>query len=85
VPEPDGTRDRVPPIDPPTGCINPLVWRLARRLYADHRPGPDGWCLNCRPAIDYPCAARRLADQGLAAAMGHTGGAPHRGNQGGRW
>ncbi|MEU7903641.1 hypothetical protein [Actinoplanes sp. NPDC049118] len=78
-----------PPIDPPAGCVNTLVWRLSRRLFADHRPGPDGWCLRCRPAITYPCMGRQLADRGLVYAM--TGRLPavdrewrHR-NQGERW
>src|SRR6266508_1533805 len=34
-----------PPVDPPAECVNRLMWQLARRLFVDHRPGPDGWCL----------------------------------------
>ena len=78
-----------PPIEPPAGCVNPLVWRLSRRLLTDHQPGPDGWCLLCRPAITYPCVARHLADQGLAYAMTSRDTASdrnlHRGNQGHQW
>lgn len=78
-----------PPIEPPAGCVNPLVWRLARRLFADHQPGPDRWCLLCRPAITHPCVALQLADRGLAYAM--SGLDPtadrslHRDNQCHRW
>jgi hypothetical protein len=89
VSERSGSDGQQPPIEPPAGCVNRLMWRLARRLYADHRPGPDGWCLNCRPAIEYPCVARQLADLGLARAMGQPGTAPgghsHRANGGHRW
>jgi hypothetical protein len=78
-----------PPIEPPAGCLNLLVWRLSRRLFADHQPGPDGWCLLCRPAITYPCVARQLADQGLIYAMAGLDTATdrnlHRGNQGHQW
>lgn len=80
---------RNPPIEPPDGCANDLVWRLSRRLFADHRPGPDGWCLNCRPAITYPCVARLLADRGLAYAMTGLDAVgdhrQHHANQGHRW
>ena len=85
MPESGGARGQVPPIDPPADCLNPLLWLLARRLYADHQPGPDGWCLLCRPAIVYPCMARQLADQGMETAMGRTTKSPHRRNQGGQW
>lgn len=90
MPEPLPAFDgQYPPINPPAGCVNHLMWRLSRRLFADHRPGPDGWCLNCRPAISYPCIARQLADRGLAYAMGRAdAGADHpqhRANQGHRW
>lgn len=58
-----------PPLDPPVGCPNRLMWRLARRLFAEHQPGADGWCVNCRPFQFYPCRRRRLADVGLSAAV----------------
>jgi hypothetical protein len=59
-----------PPTDPPTGCGNRLMWQLARRLYGDHQPGGDGFCIVCRPYQFYPCVARQLADIGLQAACG---------------
>ncbi|GIF09516.1 hypothetical protein Asi03nite_70540 [Actinoplanes siamensis] len=67
MPEPLDAGGQTPPINPPTDCASPLIWRLARRLYADHQPGPDGWCLNCRPAILYPCVARQFATSVLRA------------------
>lgn len=85
MPEPLNFGGQTPPIDPPTGCFNPLVWRLARRLYADHQPGPDGWCLNCRPAIVYPCVARQLADFGLMSAMDRMSAGSHAANKGHHW
>jgi len=78
-----------PPVSPPGACVSPLVWRLSRHLFADHRPGLDGWCLSCRPAIVYPCVGRQLAERGLAYAVtGRDPGADragHYGNQGHRW
>jgi len=67
-----------PPVDPPPGCVNRLMWQLARRLFADHQPGLDGWCTACRPFSFYPCVARQLADLGLAAAFTQPHGAPWR-------
>jgi hypothetical protein len=90
MPEPLPAFDgRIPPSNPPAGCVNELMWRLSRRLFTDHRRGPEGRCLNCRPVQPYPCAARQLADLGLATAMGMvdaSGDHPrHRDNQGHRW
>ncbi|MFF0378965.1 hypothetical protein [Actinoplanes missouriensis] len=85
MPEPLDFGGQTPPIDPPAGCVSPLIWRLARRLYADHQPGPDGWCLNCRPAIVYPCVARQLADLGLAVAVRPAAAGPHVANKGHHW
>jgi hypothetical protein len=67
-----------PPIDPPDGCVNRLMWQLARRLFADHQPGPDGYCLVCRPYQFYRCVGRQLADIGLEAAYRQPDGAPWR-------
>src|SRR5262245_10463717 len=53
-----------PPIDPPAGCVNRLMWQIGRRLFADHQPGPDGFCQVCRPYQFYPCVGRQLADLG---------------------
>ena len=55
-----------PPAEPPPGA-DPLIWRLAYGLHSDHRPHTDGFCVTCREF--WPCAPRRLADQGLAAAF----------------
>jgi hypothetical protein len=47
-----------PPMNPPDGCENRLMWQLARRLFGDHQPGPDGYCMVCRPYQFYPCVGR---------------------------
>lgn len=71
-----------PPRDPPPGCVNRLLWQVSRRVFTDHRPGADGWCVTCRPFEYYPCVGRRLADAGLAAAHAQPHGTPWRlGNQ----
>ena len=58
------------PVDPPAGCTRPLLWSIARWLFADHQPGSDGLCILCRPAELHPCPARRLAAAGLRTACG---------------
>ena len=65
-----------PPLDPPPGCVSHLMWQLARRLFADHQPGSDGFCVICRPYAYYPCVGRQLADVGLSAAQGNFEDAP---------
>ena len=90
MPEPlPGSDGRIPPIDPPPGCVNQLMWRLSRRLFTEHRRGPDGKCLNCRPFETYPCVVRQLGALGLANAMGQihaTADFPHHPtNRGNRW
>jgi len=67
-----------PPVDPPAGCVNRLMWQVSRRLFADHQAGPDGWCVACRPYSYYPCVARQLADLGLVSAFSRPHGAPWR-------
>jgi hypothetical protein len=67
-----------PPVDPPAECMNRLMWQLARRVFADHQPGPDSWCLVCRPFQFYPCVGRQLANVGLRESCQHTGRAPWR-------
>lgn len=67
-----------PPIDPPAACVNRLMWQLARRLFADHQPGADGWCTTCRPFQFYPCVGRQLADLGLAGSLVQPDGMPWR-------
>jgi hypothetical protein len=67
-----------PPIDPPPGCVNRLMWQLARRMHVDHEKGRDGYCLICRPYQFYPCVGRQLADIGLRAAFQQPDGQPWR-------
>jgi hypothetical protein len=67
-----------PPVNAPPACRNRLMWQLARRLFADHQPGPDGWCAVCRPFAFYPCVARQLAEIGLEAAHNQPDGTPWR-------
>jgi hypothetical protein len=67
-----------PPVNPPADCENRLMWQLARRLFADHQPGADGWCAICRPYQYYPCVGRQLADIGMRAAYHQPDGAPWR-------
>jgi len=52
------------------------MWQLARRLFADHQRGADGFCVICRPYAYYPCVGRQLADVGLSAAQGNSEDAP---------
>lgn len=65
-----------PPLDPPSGCLNRLMWQLARRVFTDHQPGSDGWCMSCRPYSYYPCVGRQLANLGLLTAVGQSDDAP---------
>lgn len=67
-----------PPIESPVGCVDRLMWQLARRLFADHQPGVDGFCVVCRPVQFYPCAGRDLADFGLVAAFDRSAGSRSR-------
>ena len=54
-----------PPADPPPGCADPLLWRVARALRDAHHPRPDGFC-ECKSF--WPCAPARLADESLRLA-----------------
>ena len=61
------------PGEPPPGVTSEMLWRLAARLFADHRPGPgrpdsapDRQCGSCRQS--WPCSGRRLAELGLYRA-----------------
>lgn len=56
-----------PPETPPSGCVDPAVWRLAWSRFNLHRAGADGVCTACQCG---PCSGRALAAQGLATAMG---------------
>lgn len=60
-----------PPDEPPPGVAQPLLWRLAVRLYRDHdravRDRAGGLaCALCRQP--WPCRGRRLAQHALAEA-----------------
>jgi hypothetical protein len=55
---------------PPDGCIDAAVWRLAHGLHMDHCEGADGSCARCGGV--YPCLGQRLAQAGLATALGEA-------------
>jgi hypothetical protein len=58
-----------PPGEPPPGVTSEVLWRLAARLFIDHRPAPaaeEAYCENCRHS--WPCSGRRLAELGLNRA-----------------
>lgn len=62
-----------PPEEPPPGIPQPMLWRLARRLFTDHQCSAAGTgpalALRCRTCGDpWPCRGRRLAERGLVAA-----------------
>lgn len=59
-----------PPIDPPRGCADPDLWRLARSKYETHRRTPAGECVTC-PRWQR-CQGSPLARDGLLTAMGQT-------------
>ena len=54
----------------PAECVDEPMWQLARQLRLDHPPAREG-CERCGGS--YPCRGRRLADIGLATAVGHFG------------
>jgi hypothetical protein len=54
-----------PPEQPPPCCADPLLWRVARALYEEHRWEPGGRCL-CGDR--YPCSRARLAERGLVTS-----------------
>lgn len=56
-----------PPEEPPTGVVRPLVWRLSRRMWADHALGAGDACRACEER--WPCRGRRVAERGLLVAM----------------
>lgn len=71
------------PGEPPPGVTSELTWRLAARLFHDHRREPAcpdcpnssvrpvgaaaARCANCRQP--WPCSGRRLAELGLNRAV----------------
>ncbi|GHJ44986.1 hypothetical protein Cs7R123_23280 [Catellatospora sp. TT07R-123] len=62
-----------PPLDPPDGVAQPLMWRLAARLLHDHVTAAGSWPVaRCRVCeLAWPCPARRYAERGLLAACRH--------------
>ena len=54
-----------PPVEPPDGCVDPLLWRVAQALHDAHHPRPDGFC-ECRAF--WPCESAGLAEVALQAA-----------------
>jgi hypothetical protein len=61
-----------PPADPPAG-VDPLLWKVAFALRAEHEPGLDGWCVAgiCKGKSSlWPCGERKLADAGLMGSVG---------------
>jgi hypothetical protein len=57
-----------PPVDPPEGCKDPVMWRLAREHFAMHEKTTGGQCRTC-PGWR-ACPGTSLPRDGLATAMG---------------
>lgn len=58
-----------PPIDAPDGCLDLIMWAIAREHYALHEPIGNGGCEVCGgPGLD--CDGLLLARHGLAASFG---------------
>jgi hypothetical protein len=57
-----------PSPEPPAGCLDPFLWRLAHEHFASHDADAEGHCRRCRTAA--PCAGLVSARQGLATAVG---------------
>jgi hypothetical protein len=73
-----------PPEQPPAGCVDPLLWRVAHALHLEHRPEPDNRC-NCGEV--FPCTRACLAARGLLTACTRRSidSAPLRVNHARRW
>jgi len=56
--------------EPPSGCVDTFLWRLAHEHFTSHAMDDDGRCLRCH--TDVPCAGRQSARQGLATAVGEV-------------
>lgn len=59
-----------PPEQPPAGA-HVMTWKIAYRIFTEHRPGPDGTCQagTCRAAgSPWPCQPSELARTGLVEA-----------------
>lgn len=59
-----------PPVQPPDGCPNPALWRLAREKFEAHGPNASGGCSTC--PTWRRCSGLLLARDGLATAMGQN-------------
>jgi hypothetical protein len=57
-----------PPAEPPIGCLDPFLWRLAFEHFASHGADEQGRCARCR--TEGPCAGLLSARQGLATSIG---------------
>ena len=73
-----------PPAEPPDGCSDPLLWRVAYALRVAHPPRPDGFC-ECR--VFWPCPTVKFADQALGTAYDRPWGRSSRSSTSniGRW
>ncbi|WP_426510560.1 hypothetical protein ACPPVO_07710 [Dactylosporangium sp. McL0621] len=76
-----------PPVEPPLGCADPMLWRVARALHGAHRPRTDNFC-ECKAF--WPCPDAELAEEALQLAYerpaprGSRAGAARTSNLG-RW
>ncbi len=59
-----------PPARPPAVCRDHLMWNLAHKMFRDHRPDRDGFCITCVPSEFSPCIGRFLATRGFLVACG---------------
>ena len=73
-----------PPVDPPPGCADTILWRVARALLDAHRPRPDNFC-ECRAF--WPCPTAKLATDALQIACERPVAMPRMRRTGnlGRW
>lgn len=76
-----------PPLDPPPGCADPMLWRVARALHDAHRPRTDNFC-ECKAF--WPCPDAQLAGEALLLAYDRPvpragRSAASRGSNLGRW
>jgi len=58
-----------PPAEPPAGCVDPVLWRVAFALRRAHHPRLDDFC-ECK--VFWPCPDARLADEALKLACDRT-------------
>jgi hypothetical protein len=75
-----------PPVEPPPGCADPMLWRVARALHNAHRPRTDNFC-ECKSF--WPCPDAQLAEEALQLAYDRPAPrsrpAPGRNSNLGRW